>query len=83
VAEETMNFVHNARDILLKAWSMKFWAASIAFGAIELAVPFLDGKVAPKTFAVLSIMAGICGMVARLLQQLGLSELPKDQDGSG
>jgi hypothetical protein len=75
-----MKLVTEWKLILVKAWSMKFWALSLLLGMFELAVPYLDGRVAAHTFTVLSLLAGIAGMVARLLQQLGLDEPEGQKD---
>lgn len=69
-----MSLTPNWRELLLKAWSMKFWTLSVILGMFEMAVPYLDGKISPHTFTVLAALAGLAGMVARLIQQFNLDK---------
>jgi hypothetical protein len=73
-----MTLIENARDVLLKAWSMRLWALSTLLMVVEFTLPMFESQVPPRTFMVLSFIAGIAGMGARLMQQLGLSAPPKD-----
>lgn len=71
-----MQLVDNAGAILTKAWSMKFWAISSLLMLLELMVPLLEPQVPHNAFLVLSFLAGIAGMAARLIAQLGLKDEP-------
>jgi hypothetical protein len=73
-----MTLIHNFRDVLLKAWSMRLWALSTLLMVVEFALPLFESQVPPRVFMVLSFLAGIAGMGARLMQQLGLTDPPKD-----
>lgn len=66
----------NWKAILGKAWSVRFMAASAVFGSLEQVVPAFDGLLPPKTFAVLSIVAALAGILARVIQQMGLTDAP-------
>lgn len=67
--------VENWRGIAFKAWSMRLWALGTVLGFMEQllpALPYLDGVLPPKTLAVLSIVCGAAGLVARVIDQPSL-----------
>jgi len=57
------------RRLLTRAWSMRLWALSVILGSLELALPLVQDVVPPKAFAALALVAGIAGMVARVIPQ--------------
>lgn len=66
-----MQLVANWRAVLLRAWSVRLIALSLVFGAVELALPFLDGvlPVRPGTFAALVFLTNIGAGISRLVAQ--------------
>lgn len=57
------------RDILNKAWSVKWWLLSLVLGSLEQLLPLVADSVTPSLFAKLSLVAGLCGIAARLIPQ--------------
>lgn len=66
--------VWNWRDVLRKAWSMRWMAAAAIFSAIEVGLPFFSESIPRGIFAVLSMVAVSAAFVFRLIAQKGLSE---------
>jgi uncharacterized membrane protein YdfJ with MMPL/SSD domain len=66
-----MNLLSNWREILKKAWSVRFMAIAVLFSAIEVAVAFLPHFYAVPTgiFATLSIAAAVAALIARFIAQ--------------
>lgn len=66
----------NWRTILTQAWSMRLMGLSIAFSALEVAFPYLDGvlPVERGTFGLLSALATAAAAIARLVAQKSLPE---------
>jgi hypothetical protein len=65
-----MTLIPNWKEVLQKAWSIRFAIIAAAFSALEVICNMLDESVAPK-----GLMAGIGGLmaagggIARLLDQ--------------
>ena len=57
------------RDIVRKAWSVKFMALAFVFTMVEVMLPFFDHDIPPRVFAVLSGLAVAGAFVTRLLAQ--------------
>lgn len=69
-----MKLYANWREILRKAWSVRFMLAAALFTGIEAALPILqpvlDGTVIPTgLFAALSALATSAALVARIVAQ--------------
>lgn len=67
-----MIWIDNAREVLLKAWSVRLAAATTLFSLFELAneiLPFVSTFVPSKTFAALAAICGIGTLVTRFLKQ--------------
>jgi hypothetical protein len=64
-------FIRDWKKVLKKAWSIRFNILGIILGAVELALPILDQiYVIPRGyFLVASVLAMVCGNVARLMSQ--------------
>jgi hypothetical protein len=69
--------IDNWGAVLTKAWSLRWWALSTLLMLGELVLPAIPG-VPPKTALVLATLAAVCGMAARLLTQLGLTNTEDD-----
>ena len=74
-----MTLIDNAREVLLKAWSVRLAALSALFSALDLLnqlLPFLSGALPSKTLTVAAAVCGAAAVVARFLKQQNM--LPKD-----
>jgi hypothetical protein len=70
-----MKLARNWRDILLRAWSTRFMVLAAVFGALEAAMPYLQGTipVSQGVFALLTSLATLAAFVSRIVYQEGLS----------
>lgn len=64
------------REILKRAWSIRFMAAATLFAGLEAAVPFLEDvlPVDRGTFAALAFVATAGAMASRVIAQRNLTE---------
>ncbi len=60
------------RDVLKKAWSVRFMALAMFFTFLEVVLPFFVDGVPPKMFALLSGAAAVGGLVSRFVLQKGI-----------
>lgn len=76
-----MTLIDNARDVLLKAWSIRFILLAGALSGIEAILPELSAYFPPRTFTILSALCTAAALVARVIAQP--VSLPKDKtDGT-
>lgn len=81
-----MTLIDDWKEVLTKAWSLKFGAAGFVFGALnaltELGVtlPYLERWLPPKTFLLLSAACAVAALIARLLKQANLQPEATDAD---
>lgn len=80
-----MQLIANWRAVLLRAWSVRFIAISLVFGAIELALPFLGGvlPVRPGTFAALVFFTNLGAAISRIVSQRQLAPRDTTDEESG
>lgn len=66
-----MKLLSNWRDVLTKAWSIRFMAAAAILSGVEVAIPLLDGylPIPQKLFASLAALFAALAFVARLIAQ--------------
>ncbi len=57
------------RDVVRKAWSVKFMVLAFMLTMAEVMLPFFSDAVPPKLFAVLSGLAVAGAFVSRLVAQ--------------
>ncbi len=57
------------RDVVRKAWSIKFMVLAFVLTMAEVMLPFFSDAVPPRTFAVLSGLAVAGAFVSRLVAQ--------------
>jgi hypothetical protein len=57
------------RDVVRKAWSVKFMVLAFVLTMAEVMLPFFSDAVPPRTFAVLSGLAVAGAFVSRLVAQ--------------
>lgn len=69
-----MRLLPDWRRVLTRAWSVRLWAVAIIFIFLDAALPILGGvlPIPERSFAILSGLAAVGGLVARLvLQDIG------------
>lgn len=64
-----MQIKHDWRDVVRKAWSIKFMVLAFVLTMAEVMLPFFSDAVPPKLFAVLSGLAVAGAFVSRLIAQ--------------
>ena len=64
-----MTLHDNWRDLIRKAWSVKFMVLAFLLTMAEVTLPFFSDAVPPKLFAVLSGLAVAGAFVSRLIAQ--------------
>lgn len=66
-----MALISNWREVLTRAWSVRFMIAAAVLSGVEFAIPFLDGylPIPQKVFAGLAALAATLAFVARFLVQ--------------
>lgn len=64
-----MTLIDNAKEVFLKAWSIKLSMLSAVLGAAEVALPFFTDFVPPRTIAVLAVFTAAGAAAARLVAQ--------------
>ena len=75
-----MNFVYNWREVLLKAWSIRWIAAAVLLSGIEVVLPFFTDLVPTGIFAALSGSVASVALLARILAQPPMLK-KEDEDG--
>lgn len=64
-----MELITDAKEVLLKAWSVRLALLGAAFSAAEVALPFFVPFVPPYTMAILAVFASAGAAVARVVAQ--------------
>ena len=64
-----MTLIDNAKEVFLKAWSIKLSLLSAVLSAAEVALPFFTDFVPPRTMAVLAVFTAAGAAAARLVAQ--------------
>ena len=70
-----MTLISNAKEVLLKAWSVSLALMGACFSAAEVALPFFDPFFPPKAMAIAALIASAGAAIARLVAQP--ASLPK------
>lgn len=65
--------VSNWRDIVRHAWSLRFGAVATVFSVAEALVPLYQDAMPRGVFAVLTCLAIVGGMIARVIAQKDMS----------
>lgn len=70
-----MRPIHNWRDVLQRAWSVRLMLLAAVLSGLEIALPLAGDylPVPPLTFAALSALATIGAFIARFVAQKGLN----------
>lgn len=69
-----MKLIHNWRELLRRAWSLRLMFLAAILSGVEVALPFFAESVPRGTFALLSAVTVAAAFVARLVAQRGLDE---------
>ena len=64
-----MTLIDNAREVLLKAWSVRLALLSAVLSAAEVALPFFTTFIPPNTMAILAVLTSAGAALARLVAQ--------------
>jgi len=64
-----MTLIDNAREVLLKAWSVRLALLGAMFSAAEVALPFFDPFFPPRTMAIMALLASAGAAIARVVAQ--------------
>ncbi len=64
-----MTLIDNAREVLLKAWSVRLALLSAVLSAAEVALPFFTTFIQPNTMAILAVLTSAGAAIARLVAQ--------------
>ena len=69
-----MELVQDAKNILLKAWSVRLALLAAVFSAAEVALPFFAPFVPPHAMAILAVVASSGAAIARVIAQPKMHE---------
>lgn len=64
-----MELIEDAKNVLLKAWSVRLALLAALFSAMEVALPFFAPFVPQHTMAVLAVVASAGAAIARVVAQ--------------
>lgn len=63
------SLISDAGQVLRRAWSMRLILASVALGAVDVALPYFAPEHPSRAFGLLSVLVGMAAGVARLVAQ--------------
>ena len=66
-----MKLYDNWKDILKRAWSIRFMVLAAVLSGIEVILPFFNESIPKNIFAALSFVCVSAAFVARLVAQRG------------
>ena len=69
-----MTFIEDAKQVLLKAWSVRLALLGAIFSAAEVALPFFTDFVPPHTMAILAVITSGGAALARVIAQPALAK---------
>jgi hypothetical protein len=71
-----MRLIANWRQVLVRAWSIKFMLIAGVFSGLEFALPYLEPvfPLDPGVFALLAFFATAGGLISRLIAQRNTQE---------
>ena len=77
-----MRLIDEWKDVLLRAYSVHFWALSFVCGALDVlgnCWPLFAGllPVPPLAFAILGLLFGIAGLIGRFIPQPKIKKASK------
>lgn len=64
-----MELIQDAKNVLLKAWSVRLALLAAVFSAAEVALPFFAPFIPPKTMAIMAIVSSMGAAIARVVAQ--------------
>ncbi|MFM7011770.1 MAG: hypothetical protein ACKO0Z_20975 [Betaproteobacteria bacterium] len=83
-----LTLIPNWKDVLQKAWSIRFALLVSLFSGIEAALPFLRDAIEPMniippgTFAILAVLASSGVAISRVVAQTNLTPTKESNDGT-
>ena len=69
-----MTLIENAKEVLMKAWSIKLSVLSAIFSTAEVALPFFTDLVPPRTMAMMAVFTAAGAAAARLVAQPSITK---------
>lgn len=69
-----MELIVDAKNVILKAWSIRLALLAAVFSAAEVALPFFAPFVPPHTMAILAVVASSGAAIARVIAQPKMHE---------
>ena len=69
-----MELIVDAKNVILKAWSIRLALLAAVFSAAEVALPFFAPFVPPHTRAILAVVASSGAAIARVIAQPKMHE---------
>lgn len=72
-----MKLIEDWKDVLLKAWSVKWIVGAVILSGIEVVLPFFTDVIPTGIFAALSGVVASTALLARILAQ----PVKEDKDG--
>jgi hypothetical protein len=79
-----MEFVAEARKVLVMSWASRFGILSSLFGLIQVLaefqvqLPFVQAFIPAKTFMLLSLLCAVAVPIARVIKQKNLPPVQSD-----
>ncbi len=64
-----MELIADAKQVLLKAWSVRLALLSAVLSAAEVALPFFTTFIPPNTMAILAVCTSAGAAIARIVAQ--------------
>lgn len=74
-----MKLLDDWKRVALRAWSMRLWALATVLGLLEQllpVLPYFEGLLPARTLAMLSIICGAAGLIARVIGQPAMHAEP-------
>ena len=78
-----MELIEDAKNVLLKAWSVRLALLAALFSALEVALPFFAPFVPAHTMAILAVVASSGAAIARVVAQPKMHEREADWPAVG
>lgn len=73
-----MELIANAKQVALKAWSIRLALLAALFSAAEVALPFFAPFVPPHTMAIMATIASAGAAIARVVAQPKMHDVQAD-----
>ncbi|MGD9599909.1 MAG: hypothetical protein AB7P94_16725 [Steroidobacteraceae bacterium] len=74
-----MNLIEDAKNVFLRAWSVRLSLLAAAFSAAEVALPFFAPFVPEHTMLILAVITSAGAAIARIVAQPAMHEDKAEQ----